>query len=108
VRPSHLPDKDPSDNTPEKHLAMFTRRAERGQHFTQPYLGCREFPAHYKLAQEELEDRLPKHRRYQDLGFMLHDLAFRQDPKTKEVLSVDTHVFHAVMRDGVITVPPLP
>jgi CRISPR-associated protein Cas5d len=108
VRPSHLPEKDASDNTPGKHLAIFMRRAERGQHFMQPYLGCREFPAHYKLVQGQVEDLLPKHQHYQDFGFMLHDLAFTQHPKTKEVMRVNTHVFHAVMRDGVIIVPPLP
>jgi CRISPR-associated protein Cas5d len=34
----------PEDNVP-KFVDMFRRRVEKGQHFHQPYLGCREFAA---------------------------------------------------------------
>ena len=39
-------DEDNGDDTPVKYLAMFQRRAEKGQCFAQPCFGCREFPAH--------------------------------------------------------------
>ena len=35
--------KDPKAETPEKYDAIFLERATKGQCFTQPYLGCREF-----------------------------------------------------------------
>lgn len=36
-------------DSPEKHYNIFLRRARLGQMFQQPYFGCREFPAHFKL-----------------------------------------------------------
>ena len=45
-------DEDIGDDTPVKYLAMFQRRAEKGQCFAQPCFGCREFPAHFELADE--------------------------------------------------------
>ena len=39
----------PSNVIAGKHLAMFKRRASKGQAFHQPYLGCREFPARFSL-----------------------------------------------------------
>jgi CRISPR-associated protein Cas5d len=99
VLPSHKPGRDKCENTPEKHLAMFTRRAERGQHFTQPYLGCREFAAHYRLATEGFSPcRLPVSQRNRDLGWMLYDLAW---PDTQAM------VFKARMINGVVSVPAL-
>jgi len=50
--------KPPCEDEPEgedslvKYLAMFQRRAEKGQCFAQPCFGCREFPAHFSLATE--------------------------------------------------------
>jgi CRISPR-associated protein Cas5d len=63
------------DNTPEKYVAMMQRRAERGQCFQRPYLGCREFAAEFspphpedKPIQESME-----------IGRMLYDIAFLPD-----------------------------
>lgn len=93
-----------------KHLEMFKRRARRGQCFHHPYLGCREFPAKFELIESETD--LPKadasFSGEKDLGFMLHDIEFVQDPVTKKVKSSAPHFFRALMIDGVIRVPPLP
>lgn len=93
-----------------KHLDMFKRRARKGQAFHQPYLGCREFPASFIL--HENADTLPKpdaaHAGEKDLGFMLHDIEFAQDRKTKAVKDTTPHFFRAKMLDGVIQVPQLP
>ena len=43
-----------------------------------------------------------------DLGFMLHDLEFDQDPRTKKVRHATPHFFRAQMHGGAIDVPPLP
>jgi CRISPR-associated protein Cas5d len=97
VLPSHKADRDESENTPEKHLAMFTRRAEKGQHHKQPYFGCREFIAHYRLASDGFSPcRLPASERNRDLGRMLYDLAW---PVTQ------AKVFHAQMINGVVATP---
>jgi len=43
---------DYGEDTLVKYLAMFQRRAEKGQCFNQPCFGCREFPAYFELADE--------------------------------------------------------
>lgn len=93
-----------------KHLEMFKRRARKGQAFHKPYFGCREFPADFELIEEEsvLPKPPPELTDEKDLGFMLHDIQFDQDPSTKKVRSSTPHFFRAVMRDGVIRVPELP
>lgn len=101
-------EKLPANQIAGKHLEMFKRRARKGQAFHQPYLGCREFPARFTL--HESGDTLPTpHESYngaKDLGFMLHDIEFDQDSRTKKVKSTTPHFFRAQMHNGVITVPP--
>jgi len=91
-----------------KHLDMFNRRARRGQVFHQPYLGCREFPAQFALIDSAaIPSCHPELAGERDLGFMLHDIEFDQDPKTKKVRGATPRFFRAMMRDGVIEVPSL-
>lgn len=92
-----------------KHLDMFNRRASKGQYFHHPYLGTREFPADFALigADDPLpESTLPGADLNRDFGFMLHDIEFDQDPRTKRVRSTTPRFFRAQMNDGVISVPP--
>lgn len=88
------------DNNDGKHLDTFRRRAEKGKCFMQPYLGCREFPAHFRLLDEN--DAAPSSyysgQGQKDLGFMLHDIDFENDMQPR--------FFRAKMVDGIITVPP--
>lgn len=84
-----------------KHLDQFNRRARRGACFTRPYLGCREFAAHFALLEEAndvptVDASLAGET---DLGWMLHDIDFGSNKEAR--------FFRAVMRDGVIEVPPL-
>ena len=37
-----------AEDTPIKFQEMFLRRAEKGQSFHRPYLGCREFAAYFE------------------------------------------------------------
>lgn len=103
----------PEDKPEAKHLDQFRRRAEKGEYFHHPYLGCREFPADFELVNEfpPCHESL---RREHDLGFMLHDIIFVPDPKGEIVesnkgrrLRAESRFFRAVMRDGIIEVPPL-
>lgn len=99
-----------------KHLDMFRRRATRGQYFHHPYFGCREFPVSFEWVDpvETFPSCPAEHKGEQDLGFMLHDIAFRPDPKGKitesntgKRLTAEARFFRATMRDGVIRVPAL-
>ncbi len=80
---------------PQKHYEMFKRRAEKGQYFHHPYLGCREFPASFAWL-----DDLPRSplRGTHDLGWMLHDIDFKR--------GMTPRFFQATLENGVLTVPP--
>lgn len=84
-----------------KHLDQFNRRARRGACFTRPYLGCREFAAHFALVEEANQPPPadPSLAGERDLGWILHDIDFGSDRTVR--------FFRALMRDGVIDVPPL-
>jgi CRISPR-associated protein Cas5d len=63
------------DNTPEKYVAMFTRRALKGQCYQQPSLGCREFAARFEpVTGDEKPQPITE-----DLGRMLYDIVFRPE-----------------------------
>lgn len=81
---------------PAKYLAMFRRRARKGQCVWQPYLGCREFSAHFELVEDfEAAARAePPIAEERDLGWMLHDIDFADGMKPG--------FFRAVMKSGVI------
>jgi len=92
---AHFEFKGRDDRTPGKHKEIFDRRVIRGQCFHHPYLGCREFPAHFEPIRE-----IPKtsHSGVKDLGWMLHDIDFENQ--------MEAVFFRAIMRDGIIEVPP--
>lgn len=89
----------PADN-PGKFQDIMCRRLEKGQFYHQPCFGVREFPAHFKpctqlpSCPEELKGE-------KDLGWMLLDLDY-SDPE-----NITPHFFRAVLRDGVLDVPPM-
>lgn len=89
----------PDNKNDGKHLDVFNRRASVGQCFMQPYLGCREFPAHFCLVDENTPNPVSNLTGYQDLGVMLHDIDFSDN--------MTARFFWAEMNDGVIVVPPL-
>jgi CRISPR-associated protein Cas5d len=97
----------PMNDNAGKHLDMFNRRAKGGQYFHHPYFGCREFPVSFELLESVLpETELPASDRDKDLGFMLHDIVFDQNPVTRAVKNTTPKFFRAVMKNGVIEVPP--
>lgn len=88
-----------SDN-PGKFQDIMKRRLERGQFYSMPYMGTREFPAHFKPCGviPECPDELKGTR---DLGWMLLDMDYtdRSD--------IQPRFFRATMTDGAIDVPAL-
>lgn len=83
-----------------KYTEMFTRRASKGQCVNQPYLGCREFSADFRLVEAAALASASPIAETRELGWMLHDLDFTHpsDPQPR--------FFNAKMVWGVIEVPP--
>ncbi|HRR34560.1 MAG TPA: type I-C CRISPR-associated protein Cas5c [Kiritimatiellia bacterium] len=88
------------DDKEAKYAAMFDRRANKGQYFVHPYLGCREFSCSsvrlIKRPEEEPDKPIPDSR---DLGFMLYDMDYSDPDEIKPMF------FRANMVHGVIAVP---
>lgn len=86
-----------SDND-GKFQDIIKRRIKRGQFYSQPYFGCREFPAQFQACQAlpPCPDEL---RGVRDLGYMLWDLDY-SDPE-----NITPLFFRASLRDGVLAVP---
>jgi len=94
-----MTDKAGPDDNPAKFMEMFQRRLAKGQHFHQPYLGCREFPAHFEPGdQAPAPINLTK-----QLGVMLYDIDFDTEKKGDRLRPL---FFKAEMQNGVIQVPP--
>jgi len=68
-------DEEPGGDTVAKYIAMFNRRAAKGQCFHRPYLGCREFACSF-APPDGSEKPLDWN---QSLGLMLYDIHFGQD-----------------------------
>lgn len=89
------------EQTPEKCYNILLRRLRKGQHYSQPCLGCREFPAKVILTEElpasPIEGNI-------DLGYMLYDLKFQQDKDGKALDSADPRFYRPHMVNGVIDV----
>ena len=83
------------DETEAKYAAMFERRARKGQCFNQPYLGCREFSAEFRLVNPNAEPSTPI-AETRDLGWMLYDMDFSNPADIKP------QFFHAFIENGVI------
>jgi CRISPR-associated protein Cas5d len=83
------------DNTPRKYAAMLMRRAEKGQCYSQPYLGCREFVADFRPGCPE-DTPLDV---TEDLGRMLYDITFR--PEGNQAV-----FFNARLQNGVMDTRP--
>lgn len=83
------------DETQAKYAAMFARRAKKGQCFNQPYLGCREFSASFRLVDLESEFATPISDTC-DLGWMLYDMDFTDSQNIKPLF------FRAEMKNGVV------
>lgn len=89
----------PGDNA-GKFQDIVKRRLERGQFYSMPYLGTREFPAHFRRC-----DQLPpcpeELRGTRDLGWMLWDMDY------SDLKDITPRFFRACMVDGTITIPQL-
>ncbi len=84
---------DSEDECKEKHYNVLLRRLRNGQCFTQPYLGCKEFPAKVEIIEGEIPKSTLKGER--DLGYMLYDMEYGED-------IIQPTYFRAKMVDGIV------
>lgn len=97
---------DEARANPGKYLAMFSRRAQAGQCVNQPYLGCREFAARFRLIElhddghggwRAGDDEAPALDTWSaDLGWMLYDLDYAS------ASAPEPKFFRAVVERGVL------
>lgn len=88
-----------ASESPEKHYNIFVRRARAGQCFHRPYLGCREFAAHFSLLEDVDCAPISYYSKdgQRDLGWILWDIDFARDMQPR--------FFRAELRDGILQVP---
>jgi CRISPR-associated protein Cas5d len=89
------------DETPGKYLAIFERRASKGQCFNQPYFGTREFSCYFKLVKDFENNPAKTIDETRDLGYMLYDLDFSNPDDPKPMF------FKAKIVNGVVNIPPI-
>lgn len=93
-----------------KYQEMFLRRAEKGQCFHRPYLGCREFSAQFELIPHDqpLPMPIPETR---ELGYMLYDVGHDNSKDENHVHSCTEKCrsifFRARLDQGKMVVPSL-
>ena len=100
-------DKDREPDSLVKYLAMFQRRVEKGQCFTQPAFGCREFPAWFELADASAMNVTNSGNADGPLGLMLYDvfdLDVRKDQPIGPTLKPQPRItfFNAALKQGVL------
>lgn len=84
-----------NDENPRKYYEEFERRASKGQCFMQPYFGCRECTAYFKLVDPTIGSLEEPISETKDLGLMLYDKRYSE----KDVIS---GFFQAKIDNGVI------
>lgn len=89
-----MTEKANAGDNPGKFKEMLSRRARKGQCYHQPYLGCREFPASFRLVEDdEVVQVYPESR---DLGYMLYDMDYSDGEH------MIPRFFRAKLEDGVL------
>ena len=90
-----MTDKAKEEDNPGKFKDIIMRRLRKGACYHMPYFGCREFPAHFELYEEDTVATAYMGER-RDLGYMLYDMDYT-DPE-----NITPMFFRAVLNDGVL------
>lgn len=88
-----MTEKATAADSPEKFQSILKRRVSKGQCYSQPYFGCREFPVNFR---EWTEGEVPTLPITQDLGYMLYDMDYSNPENIKPKF------FWAKLVDGVM------
>jgi CRISPR-associated protein Cas5d len=87
-----------TDESPGKYLAIFERRASKGQCFKTPYFGCREFTCDFELVDSKSSFNAPEELKgTKDYGFVLYDIDY-DNGNTPQY-------YRAIMVNGIVQVP---
>lgn len=78
------------------------RRIRCGKCYLQPSLGLREFAAYF----EESDGKQSPIKQDMDIGFMVYDVFDLHDYEVRKKTKPSLSLFHAVMKNGVIEIPP--
>ncbi len=90
-----LTDKANETDNAGKFQDIIKRRLVRGQCYHQPYFGCREFPANFKLFEgNTIDTAYPNEQR--DLGYMLYDMDYSNQE------DIQAMFFRGTLKDGVL------
>ena len=84
-----------SDNS-GKFKDIIMRRLRRGECWHMPYFGCREFPAHFCLCEEERIKTAYDDVEEKDLGYLLFDMDY------SDLENIQPMFFRAVLRHGIM------
>lgn len=84
-----------TDN-PGKFKDIIMRRLRKGECYHMPCMGCREFPAHFSLYEEEEIHTAYDVVSEKDLGYMLYDMDY------SDLNNIQPMFYRAVMRNGVL------
>lgn len=88
-----MTDQAKQGDSPKKFHEIILRRLRRGQCYSQPYFGCREFAAHFQAWPG---GEIPAAPITQDLGFMLYDMDYNNPENIKP------QFFRAKLVNGVL------
>ncbi len=91
-----MTDRANATDNPGKFKDIVMRRLKRGECYHMPYFGCREFPAHFCLCEEEEIRTAYDGIEEKDLGYMLYDLDY-SDPENLQPM-----FFRAVLKRGAL------
>lgn len=89
----NLTEKVGKEDTPEKIYNIVLRRIRKGQCFSQPFLGCREFIANFC---EPKSNYAGFEKNTRNLGLMLFDLDYSNPHEIKPMF------FNAILKDGIL------
>ena len=90
-----LPDKMASSDSDGKFQDNIKRRLAKGRCYSQPYFGCREFPANFRSYEAATIPCEPSLAGEKDFGWMLFDMDYSGD-------DIKPMFFRALLKDGVI------
>ena len=95
-----MTDEAKEGDNPGKFADIIRRRLAKGQCYSMPYFGVREFPAHFKPASKpETYESYYRDEANHDFGFMLYDMDYTNKDDIRPMY------YRAVMKHGVIDVP---
>lgn len=79
-----------------KHYEIMTRRLEKGQQYSQPYLGLREFVTNEVRLITNIADEPPAANINNDCGYMFYDFDYNKSHRNTPIY------YHAVINNGVV------